>query len=231
MSLRRAWYLYFLALGGFLASAYSFPSPNGLQLGALVFSIFVLYLIMVTSNRELQRSAKLQSDALVAELQRVGSELRNVTSHLREVVSVMEGVRQLMAEQSRLQGSLIEQERVERDRHVSRLRPIISLSVGVTGGTLLFFDWRHHSLTALNSGGDCQDLVLTSQTGRTFGPWRLGRGRTETGDLGPFNQMPAGSNFSVQVSCRDTELRGYAGAAVLIEGQASWVAVQMVPTD
>jgi hypothetical protein len=209
-------------------------SPNVLavQLGAVVFPILVLYLIMVTSNRELQKATKQQVDVFISELRSVDSELKNVTSELQNVSATLQGLRQVMERQTATQEAITAIEQAETAKRVMRMKPILQARMLLTGWNFLF-DLRQHRLLIYNSGGDASEVFasvtvapLPSGSAR-FGPSHVSPNSQIALNVGPPNAFGGVTSLFVHITCRDAERREYHGVAQVLLG-GDWSVVPLV---
>ena len=236
VNLYRAWYAFGVALLAFLA--YSLVSPNTLflQLGSVVLTILALYLIMITSNRELQKATKTQADAFVSELRAVGSELRNVTNRLEGIATTLQGLKQVMERQVLTQETITAVEQAETTMRIQRMKPILYTRIQLAGWNLLL-DLRQHQLLVYNSGGDAREVFASvgvapmQNTQTRFGPFAIpSNGQTPPQNIGPTNAFGGATSFVISISCRDVERREYSGIAQVLLG-ADWNQVSLSPTS
>jgi len=231
ITLERAGYLFAISLVIFIVLSMIFPDSFRLTLGISVLTITMMYLIMISSNIELQRATQTQVKAFVEQLQEVGKELKKVGSELSSLINVMREVQISVAESLSVTKRALEIEEAERKRHKELIKPQIHLRTELRGVHWWFIDNRHLWLIVANSGNDAEDGWLTTRregfAGETFGPYEIKCHKSVELNLGHVNNFIGLQNVEVQIKVRDVERNPYSGTIQLSLNQTQLIPLQL----
>jgi hypothetical protein len=186
---------------------------------------------MITSNRELQRSTKLQVDAFVTELRAVGADLENMVHQLEDLSTTMHGLKQIMERQLTSQETITAVQQTETAMKIARMKPALYVRLQLTGLKFIF-DLRQHQFLLRNSGGEAHEVfVIVGAQGSTYqsrwGPLTIAAsGQSLPQNFGPANAFGGVQIFVVGVDCRDLDRREYRGQATCQLG-TDWVPIEL----
>lgn len=203
--------MYALALLVFGITSPLWPSFLLLTLGTTTMTILALYLIMVTSNRELQRSTERQIEAFVRTLESVTRELKAVSeATVKSVESLSKIERHMASMAGKTEELLLLQER-DKAEHVALLRPKFLVNVR-SRQTKVF--WRDYYLVAWNVGGNASIEVSYRfrEEWMVMKPLELARNQHieyNCGNTGGFRGL---QNLAVHIKANDAEGRLYEGS-------------------
>lgn len=233
VTLQRAWIIYFIWLVIFILVA--IEEQNNfilLQLGSILFTIVIMYLIMITGNIELQKSTREQADAFVKELGRVDSELKDVVSSLLSLTNVMSEIQRITTQQADLQKAIYEGQEAEKRKRVQRLKPRIFCRIEPIGLNFII-DFRHYHVFIDNAGGNAQEvwISVSSKIRKSFGPNNILPNTPIDLDIGPFNEFSGLESVPIELSCKDIERRLYSGRGSLMLSNKDWQEISLNEAD
>lgn len=228
----RAWYLFAVGLVLFIVLSIAFPDSFRLTLGISVLTITMMYLIMISSNIELQRATQTQVKAFVEQLQVVANELKNVGSELSGLINVMRQVERSVTESLSVSKTALAIEESERKKHKELIKPQIYLRIAMSGFEILWgrIDIRHYHLIVANGGGDATDCwVSAGRYGllKEYGSHEIGSHKQIDVDIGHFNEYRGQQIIEVQVRLRDIERNPYHNTSQLNLNQVEWISLPL----
>ena len=198
------------------------------ELGVTLFSIALVYLVMVTSNIELKETTEKQVKAFVENLQKVNTQLENVSNGISTLTSVMKDVQEAI-EKSTLTSELALAKREEEKRkRKESIKPQLLLKIEVKGfpGIFGFLDMRHYFLTIWNSGSDAIGTIV--QIGNKISQAYDIRTRTQQDiDFGHISEFRGVSAVNVQIEVRDVDRNLYSGNIQTPIPQPQWISVPL----
>jgi hypothetical protein len=213
VTLKRVWYGYFLSLiiVVVVSILYRNLDPYIFQIGT-VFSIIVVYLVMIQSNSELRETTEKQVKAFVESLQTVCAELKELSSRVDNLADVMKGVQKTILESTLVSNAIQERVENERKKRKAMIKPQLEIGAEVHGLQVLIFDNRGYHLTVSNSGiGDALNTFLVVK-GVRYGPFDIVANKPSmTIDIGPLKKFKEISFISIYIQLRDIDGNFYAG--------------------
>ena len=227
MTLKRAWIIYAVALGTFVVSSLLVKNNLFTSLGTTTTTILALFLIMMTSNKEIRAGLEREAKAFEDNLKSVTSELKKVSEATLKSVEALsrveQGIQKVADETDQLKKA---EEGIESER-VSLLKPKIILSL-FSGDYYSF--WKHYYLSVSNLGGDARDLQLSYVLGKNtqiFKNQLLQRNRQLKFDCGDISFFRSGSVVHIELSANDSEGRKYFGIVNIVAGDTNWSEIMM----
>ncbi len=221
-TLKRAWLIYAIALVAYVASVLLSHNALLISLGTTTMTIFVLFLIMMQSNKEVRLGLEKEAKTFEENLKLVTSELKKVSEATLKSVEALsrveQGVLKVADETDQLKKA---EEGVESER-VLLLKPKILLSL-FSGDYYSF--WKHYYLSVSNLGGDARDLQLSYVLGKNtqiFKAQLLQRNRQSKFDCGDISVFRSGSVVHIELSTNDSEGRTYLGIVNIVAGDTNW---------
>jgi hypothetical protein len=221
-TLKRAWLIYAIALVAYVASVLLSHNALLISLGTTTMTIFVLFLIMMQSNKEVRLGLEKEAKTFEENLKLVTSELKKVSEATLKSVEALsrveQGVLKVADETDQLKKA---EEGVESER-VLLLKPKILLSL-FSGDYYSF--WKHYYLSVSNLGGDARDLQLSYVLGKNtqiFKDQLLQRKRQSKFDCGDISVFRSGSVVHIELSTNDSEGRTYLGIVNIVAGDTNW---------
>jgi len=188
ITLRRGWYFYFLSFSIFITISIYWRDLYWFQLGITPFSIAIVYLVMITSNKELRETTEKQVKAFVGNLQTVCTELKDVSSGISTLTSVMKGVREAILASTLASQTAIAKAEAEKRKRKESIKPLLSTMVVLSGFNWWIFDYRHYHLLLYNSGSDAVGTVVIIRNS-PHGPYNIVIGPPIDIDLGHINDF------------------------------------------
>lgn len=174
ITLKRVWYSYFLSLVIFVILSVLYRNLDAyiFQIGT-VFSIFIVYLVMIQSNFELRETTEKQVKAFVENLQTVCAELKKVSSGVNNLANVMKDVQRTMLESALVSKTAQERAESEKKKRKATIEPQLHIGVGAHGSQFWFYDSRGYDLFVTNSGvGNAVNTFFTV-SGWRYGPFDI----------------------------------------------------------
>ena len=227
MTLKRAWILYVIVLAAFIISNVFVRNSLFTSLGINAMVILALFLIMMTSNKEIRAGLEMEAKAFEDNLKSVTSELKKVSEATLKSVEALSrverGILKVADETDQLKKA---QEGMESER-VLLLKPKILLSL-FSGDYYSF--WKHYYLSVSNLGGDAKDLQLSFILGKNkqiFENQLLQRNRQLKFDCGDISVFRSGSVVQIELSTNDSEGRKYLGRVNIAAGDTNWSEIIM----
>jgi hypothetical protein len=233
VSLRRAGYAYLAALAIFVVYFMMFPNLYAITLVSSVFTIVAMYLIMVTSNLELQKSTQEQAKAFVTGLQRVENELHDIAGDLGRVAGTMGSVERILASQAGLQEKALAEQREATRERIERLKPRLFASLQLEGSSFLGLDWHSYHLYLRNEGATASELIVFAgppNQSKPLGPLRMEYNQGQNFNIGFYKEITQAGVAQISVTCRDGEGRVYKGSETLAAGNPQWIGVTIAQT-
>jgi uncharacterized membrane-anchored protein YhcB (DUF1043 family) len=174
-------------------------------------TIGILYLIMVTSNRELQKTTERQVKAFIEKLDDVTKELKGVSQATANSVERLTLIERHMAKMAGKTEELVSLQERDKAEHVELLRPRILVAVRSRPAKVF---WRDYFLTVWNVGGDAgiETLYRFGEQWNVMPPLVLARNRHveyNCGNTGNFRGLPS---LAVHIKANDAEGRVYEGS-------------------
>ncbi|HUW47443.1 MAG TPA: hypothetical protein VMW36_01700 [Patescibacteria group bacterium] len=230
VTLRRLWYVYFLSLVVFVVLSILSRNLDAyiFQIGT-VFSIFIVYLVMIQSNFELRETTEKQVKAFVENLQTVCAELKRVSSGIDSLTNVMKDVQRAMLESTLVTKAVQERIESERQKRKVMMKPQLNISVTEHGFQFLVFDTKGYDLYVTNSG-----LGNAMSTFFSINAWRRGpfdiiaNGPPITIDMGPLKDFKDVSFVDVQIQLSDIDGNFYRGHVRMSLPQPQPVLVHLI---
>jgi Ca2+/Na+ antiporter len=230
-TLRRAWYVYFLALAIFVIVSYNSRNLYWIQIGISLFAIAIVYLVMITSNKELKETTEKQVKAFVDNLQTVCVELRNVGSGINNLSNIMKEVQKTIMESTLASKTLIAKEEEEKKKRKESIRPQLLVRVEQRGTYLwVFGDWRHYWLSLWNNGSDAERTIIQIGS-KTYGTYDIGTFKQQDIDIGHINEFKGISTLNIDlIEVRDIDRNRYHGQIMVTLPQPQWTEVSLIET-
>lgn len=227
ISLRRAWYFYFLSLFIFIIISICYRDSYWFQLGVTLFSIAIVYLVMVTSNIELRETTEKQVKALTNNLQSVCTELKNVSNGISTLTNVMKEVQRTILESTLVSKTAVAIAEAEKRKRKESIKPQLSIMVETRGFQFWIFDNRHYHLLVWNSGSDAIGTVF--RVGNLeYGAYDIGVRTHIDIDIGHVNNFRGISTLNVLIGVRDVDRNLYQGNVQVALPQPQWVSVPLI---
>jgi len=232
ITLERAWYLFAVSLVIFIVLSITFPDSFRLTLGISVLTITMMYLIMISSNIELQRATQTQVKAFVEQLQAVANELENVVYELSSLINVMREVQMSVTESLSVSKTALAIEEAERKRHKELIKPQIYLKIVISGSETLWgrIDTRYYHILIANGGGGAIDCwVYAGRHGllKGYGPHEIISHKQIDVNIGHFNELKDQQAVEVQINIRDIERNPYHNTSQLSLNQVEWISLPL----
>ena len=227
MTLKRAWILYVIVLAVFIISNAFVRNSLFTSLGINVMVILALFLIMMTSNKEIRAGLEMEAKAFEDNLKSVTSELKKVSEATLKSVEALSRVERGILKVADETDQLKKEEEGMESERVLLLKPKILLSL-FSGNYYSF--WKHYYLSVSNLGGDARDLQLSYVLGKNtqiFKDQLLQRNRQSKFDCGDISVFRAGSVVHIELSTNDSEGRKYFGTVNIAAGDTNWSEIIM----
>lgn len=222
MTLERAWYLFVISLILFVIFSIIYPDTFRLTLGISVLTIAMMYLIMVSSNIELQTATQTQVKVFVEQLQTLGNELKNVSQGIRTLTQVMIDVKTTLLESTLVSKTAIAKAEIERRKRKESIKPQLSVMVEIRG---IF--WRHYHVLLSNSGSDAIGTIIRIGN-QSYGTYNIGVGEHIDIDIGHINNFQGIPSLSVFLETRDVDRNPYQGQFQVSLPQPQWASIPLV---
>lgn len=226
INLRRAWYFYFLSLFVFIIVSICYRDLIWFELGITLFSIFIVYLVMITSNIELRETTEKQVKAFVDNLQTVCTELKNVSSGINTLTKVMKEVQRTILESTLVSKRAVAIAETERRKRKESIKPKLSISVEIKGIQLWIFDNRHYHLFVWNSGSDAIGTVVRIGN-KISEAHNIGTRKQIDIDIGHIKGFKGISVSDVLIEVRDVDRNPYQGNVQVSLPQPQWIPVPL----
>jgi len=235
ITLRRAWFFYFLGLVIFIVVSILYKDTYWFQFGITLFSIIIVYLVMVTSNVELRETTEKQVKAFVENLQRVCAELTDVSDGINILTSAMKEVQRTILESSLISQKATARAEEEKRKRKESIKPQLSIKIEQRGFQLwVLLDTRRYFLSLWNSGSDAIGAVVS------FGNFvsealNIGTRKMAEIDIGHVNDFAslspldvlAGGKRIITVQVRDLDRNLYSGSVQVSLPQPQWVSIPL----
>jgi Ca2+/Na+ antiporter len=235
ITLRRVWYFYLLGLVIFIAVLILYKDSYWFQFGITLFSIAIVYLVMITSNVELRETTERQVKAFVENLQTVCAELKNVSNGINNLTSTMKEVQRTISESSLISQKAAAKAEEERRKRKESLKPQLSIKIEQRGLQLwVLLDTRRYLLTLWNSGSDAIGAVV-SIGNFVSEALTVGTRKMVEIDIGHVNNFASPSPLDVlaggrrifTVQVRDIDRNAYSGSIQVSLPQPQWVSIPL----
>ena len=229
ITLRRAWYVYFLSLSIFIIISNYYRDSYWFQLGITLFSIAIVYLVMVTSNIELRETTERQVKAFVDNLQTVCVELKNVSNGISNLTNVMKEVQRTILESTLVSKTALAIAEAEKRKRKESIKPQLSVKVEARGFQFWIFDNRHYHLVIRNSGSDAIGTTVRIRN-LEYGAYDI-RTRTQIDlDIGHVNDFKGTSTMGIHIEVRDVDRNLYQADFQVSLPQHQWISVPLIET-
>jgi len=232
MNLRKAWIIYFFVLFIYIGIAYFIQNSLFISLGVTTMTILILYLIMLTSNKEIRSAIEKEADSFVENLKSVTLELKNVGEETAKSIDVLSKIERHMANMAGKTEELFEYEQ-QRDREkIERVKPRLILTMKRSP---FWVFWTHYNLVVINRGGVAKNIQISYLVNNK---WflklqpLLQRDQEITIDCGDISIYKSSTSFQIWISTYDEENRHYEAQKsidVNIEEQIE-VSLQLIST-
>ena len=210
ITLGRAWYSYFLSLFIFIMVSIYWRDSYWFQLGVTLFSIAIVYLVMIASNKEVRETTEKQVKAFVDNLQTVCTELKDVSSGISTLANVMKEVREAILTSTLASQTAIAKAEAEKTKRKESIKPLLSTSVVPSGFQWWFIDNRHYHLLLYNSGSDAIGTIVIIGT-LQHGPYNIAVGPPTDIDIGHINDFRGMVTLNILIRLRDVDRNPYHG--------------------
>ena len=209
VTLRRAWYLYFLSFSIFIIASIYWRDSYWFQLGVTLFSIAIVYLGMIESSKELRETTEKQVKAFVDNLKTVCTELKDVSGGISALANVMKEVREAILTSTLASQTAIVKAEAEKRKRNESIKPLLSTRVVQGGFQWWFIDTRHYHLLLDNSGSDAiQTMVIIGNW--SHGPYNIGLGTPPIDiDIGHINDFRGTATLNILIRARDVDRNPY----------------------
>lgn len=210
ITLRRAGYFYFLSLLIFIIASICWRDSYWFQLGVTLFSIAIVYLVMIAGNKELRETTEKQVKAFVDNLQTVCTELKDVSSGISTLANVMKEVREAILTSTLASQTAIAKAEAEKAKRKESIRPQLSTMVVLSGFQWWFIENRHYHLLLYNSGSDAiGTMVILGNL--QHGPYNIVIGHPTDIDIGHINDFRGMAALNILIKLRDVDRNLYQG--------------------
>lgn len=235
ITLRRAWYFYFLGLVIFIVVSVFYKDAYWFQFGITLFSIVIVYLVMVTSNVELRETTEKQVKAFVENLQTVCTELKNVSNGINTLTSAMKEVQRTILESSLISQKAVAKAEEEKRKRKESIKPSLSIKIEQRGFQVwVLLDTRRYFLSLWNSGSDAIGAVV-SIGNFVSEALNIGTRKMVEIDIGHVNDFTtlspldilAGGKRIVTIEVRDVDRNLYRGSVQVSLPQLQWVSIPL----
>jgi len=228
-TLRRAWYFYFLSLSIFIIISIYYRDSYWFQLGITLFSIAIVYLVMVTSNIELRETTERQVKVFVDNLQTVCTELKNVSNGISNLTNVMKEVQRTILESTLVSKTALAMAETEKRKRKESIKPQLSVKIEARGFQFWIFDNRHYHVLICNSGSDAIGTTLRIRNVE-YGAYDI-RTRTLIDlDIGHVNDFKGISIMEIHIETRDVDRNLYYADFQVSIPQHQWISVPLIET-
>ena len=216
-TLRRAWLIYAIALVAYVASVLLSHNALLISLGTTVMTIFVLFLIMMQSNKEVRLGLEKEAKTFEESLKLVTSELKKVSEATLKSAGSISRVEAGISSMAGKTTELVSIEQERENERIGLLKPRIFASLFINSWGW-FGIYKHYYISISNIGGDARDLILyfpragikmqsSFQSLKRGPPWNI-----DYGDVAVFK---IANPLNVEISLYDMEGRNYYGSGVI----------------
>ena len=226
ITLKRAWCFYFLGLSIFIIVSICYRELYWYQLGITLFSIAIVYLVMVTSNIELRETTEKQVKTFVDNLQTVCTELRNVSSGISTLSNAMKEIQRTILESTSVSKRAVAIAEAEKRKRKESIKPKLLIMVEIKGFQFWIFDSRHYHLLVWNSGSDAVGTILRIGN-LEYGAYNIGIRKQVDIDIGHINNFKGTSRLGVYIELRDVDRNPYQGDVQVSLPQPQWISVPL----
>ena len=226
ITLRRAWGFYFLSLFVFIIVSICYRNSYWFQLGFTLFSILIVYLVMVTSNIELRETTEKQVKAFVDNIQTVSTELKNVFNGISTLTNVMKQVERAISESTLVSETAIAKAEAERKKRKESIKPQLRVKVEPTGTQLWIFGRRYYQLTVWNVGYNAIGTILTIGE-RVYRVHDIESYKQIPIDIGHINDFKEVSKLNVLIEVGDVDKNLYQANIQVSLSQTQWISVPL----
>lgn len=227
ITLKRGWYFYFLSLFIFIMVSIFYRDSYWFELGITLFSIAIVYLVMVTSNIEVRETTQKQVKAFVDGLQTVYTELKNVSNSISTLTNGMIEVQRAILESTLASKTAIAKAEEERRKRKESIKPQLMAKVEIRGLHFWFIDNRHYHLLMWNSGSDAKGTIVQVRN-LEYGAFNIGTHEQIDIDIGHINEFKGTSKSSVLIEVRDVDRNLYQGNIQVSLPQPQWTSVPLI---
>jgi len=227
ITLRRGWYFYFLSLFVFIMVSIFYRDSYWFELGITLFSIALVYLVMVTSNIELKETTERQVKAFVDGLQIVCSELKNVSNKISTLTYVMKDVQKAILESTLASMKAIAVAEAEKRKRKEAIKPQLAARVEPRGLHFWIFDRRRYHLHLWNEGSDAIGTIVQIRN-LEYGVFNIGTREQKDIDIGHINEFKGISKLNVLIKVRDVDRNLYQGNVQVSLPQHQWISIPLI---
>jgi len=233
ITIRRAWYAWFIVFVLYIVYSIFYHELYWVQLGATLLSMFLVYLVMVTSNIELRETTERQVKAFVDNLQTVCIELKNVSNGISNLTNVMKEVQRTMLESKLVSERAIAKAEEEKRKKKESIKPQLSIEKIEPrgfGGIFGFLDMRHYFLTIWNSGSDAMGTIVQIDNRVFPEAYNIGTFKRIEINIGHINDFKGISTLNVFIETRDVDKNLYRGNVQVSLPQPQRISVPLIET-
>lgn len=227
ITLRRVWYVFFIGLSLFIVFSIFYPELYYVQLGAIVFSMILVYLAMITSNKELRESTEKQITTFVNNLQSVTKELQGVSQEIRGLAGIMQEVQRTILESTLVSKAAIAKAGEEKKKRKEIIKPQLLVRMELKGFQFWVFDNRHYHLLIWNAGSDAIGTIIGIRN-LEYGPYDIGTRQQVPTDIGHINDFKGISILDVSIMVRDVDKNLYRATVGVSLPQPQWASISLV---